>query len=48
MEFIPSTRTKAKALRLVYLSQMIKTLINAVEHPAKGIRIVEIDEIRKM
>ena len=46
LELIPSTREKAIALRLVYLSQMIRTLVFAVEHPAKGIRAIEIEEIR--
>ncbi|MEO8150129.1 MAG: SDR family oxidoreductase [Bacteroidia bacterium] len=45
-ELIPSKSKKAKALRLVYLPQMIRTLVNAAEHPTTGIRMVEIDEIR--
>ena len=47
LELIPSTREKAKALRLVYLPQMIRSLVYAVEHPAKGICTMEIEEIRK-
>ena len=48
LEFIPSTSAKAKALRLVYLDQMLKTLVYTIENPVSGKRIIEIDEIRKM
>jgi uncharacterized protein YbjT (DUF2867 family) len=48
LEIIPSTAAKAKALRMVYLSQMLRTLLFVIEHPIRGIRIVEIGEIRKM
>ena len=47
LEIIPSTSQKAKALRLVYLHQMINILIFAAENPFTGIRIIEIAEIRK-
>ena len=47
LEIIPGTSKKAKALRLVYLSQMLNTLVYAVEHPPEQARIVEIEEIRK-
>ncbi|HMH31994.1 MAG TPA: NAD(P)H-binding protein [Puia sp.] len=48
LEIIPSTAAKAKALRMVYLSQMLRTLLFVIEHPVQGIRVVEIEEIRKM
>ena len=47
LEIIPGTSTKAKALRLVNLSQMLNTLGYAVEHPPDKVRILEIDEIRR-
>ncbi|HLK28387.1 MAG TPA: NAD(P)H-binding protein [Puia sp.] len=47
LEFIPKTSQKAKALKLVYLKQMLNALTFAVENPATSIRIIEIDEIRK-
>lgn len=47
LEIIPSTSQKAKALRLVYLQQMLKALMFAIENPVEGIRIIEIGEIRK-
>ena len=46
LEWIPTTSKKARALRLVSLRQMLRTLMHAVEHPpASGVRIIEIDEI---
>jgi uncharacterized protein YbjT (DUF2867 family) len=47
LEMIPSTSQKAKALRLVYLAQMLKALLFAIKNPVEGIRIIEIAEIRK-
>ena len=49
LEWIPATSKKAKALRLVSLRQMLKTLMYAVEHPpASGVVVREIEEIRRM
>lgn len=49
LEWIPSTSQKAKALRLVTLKQMLHTLLYAIENmPATGVRIIEIDGIRKI
>lgn len=48
LEWIPATAQKAKALRLVSIHQMLRTLVFAIEHPAHGIRILEIAAIRKM
>jgi uncharacterized protein YbjT (DUF2867 family) len=42
---IPSTAGSAKRLGLVTHDQMLASLIDAVEHPAAGIRIVEVPEI---
>ena len=47
LEWIPSTAEKAKALRLVYLNQMMKVLVYAIENPPQGIRVIEIADIRK-
>ncbi len=47
LELIPSTSQKVKALRLVYLKQMLNALMFAAENPVNGTRIIEIDEIRK-
>jgi uncharacterized protein YbjT (DUF2867 family) len=48
MEIIPATARKARALRLVSLTQMLQTLVFAIEHPLAGTRIFEVSEIRKM
>jgi uncharacterized protein YbjT (DUF2867 family) len=46
MGALPATRKSAQRLGLVTLSQMIGTLTAAVEHPASGIRIFEVPQIR--
>lgn len=43
---IPATRASARRLGLVTDRQMIATLAGAVENPARGVRIVEVPEIR--
>jgi uncharacterized protein YbjT (DUF2867 family) len=44
---IPASREGARRLGLVTLSQMIRALVGALEHPpAKGMTIVEVPEIR--
>jgi uncharacterized protein YbjT (DUF2867 family) len=48
LEVIPQTKQKAKALRLVYLKQMLNTLIHAVEHQPDNTQIIEIERIRQM
>ena len=45
-ELIPSTRATALRLGLVRLEEMLGALVFAVEHPASGIRIVEVPAIR--
>ncbi|HTR64407.1 MAG TPA: NAD(P)H-binding protein [Terriglobales bacterium] len=44
---IPATREGARRLGLVTLKQMTLTLANAVNHPAQGIRIVTVPQIRQ-
>jgi uncharacterized protein YbjT (DUF2867 family) len=46
MELLPSTRAGARRLGLVTLEQMIHALVHAVENPCRGVRIVEVPEIR--
>jgi uncharacterized protein YbjT (DUF2867 family) len=46
MELLPSTREGATRLGLVTLEQMVRALVNAIETPAQGVRIVEVPEIR--
>src|SRR6185437_5395760 len=48
LELISSTSKKAKALRLVSIHQMLKALLYAVQNPPDNLRIMEIDEIRKI
>lgn len=45
-EWLPATRAGARRLGLVTLEQMIMSLVQAVESPARGVRIVEVPEIR--
>jgi len=44
---IPATQSSAKRLDLVTLSQMTSALVQAVEHPAQGIRIWEVPRIKE-
>jgi len=46
MEWLPATRPGAIRLGLVTLEQMCQALVRAVETPAKGVRIVEVAQIR--
>ncbi len=46
LERIPSTREQAKRLGLVTIDQMLKTMVNAIENPVEGIRVVEVAKIR--
>jgi uncharacterized protein YbjT (DUF2867 family) len=43
---LPSTRQGAERLGLVTLDQMVAAMIDAVEHPPRGIRVVEVPEIK--
>jgi uncharacterized protein YbjT (DUF2867 family) len=47
MELMPGKRETARRLGLVKLNQMINALVDAVENPAEGIRVVEVPEIRR-
>jgi len=46
-ERIPSTRKAALRLGLVTVAQIVSALVHAVENPARGIKILEVPEIRK-
>jgi hypothetical protein len=46
MELIPATRTGAQRLGLVTREQMIGALLDAVENPCQGLRVVEVPKIR--
>jgi hypothetical protein len=46
MEQIPSTRESAQRLGLVTLQQMVGALVQSVENPANGVRILGVPEIR--
>lgn len=46
MERLPSTRDSARRLGLVTIDQMLAALVNAVENPAAGIRVIEVPQIR--
>jgi uncharacterized protein YbjT (DUF2867 family) len=46
MELLPVTREGARRLGLVTLEQMTRVLVNAVENPCSGVRIIEVPEIR--
>lgn len=46
MEVLPPTRESARRLGLVTLDQMIATMANAVEEPARGVRVIDVPGIR--
>ena len=43
---IPAMRDSARRLGLVTLSQMLEALVYAVENPSRGVRILEVPDIR--
>jgi 16S rRNA C967 or C1407 C5-methylase (RsmB/RsmF family) len=45
-EAFPPTRELALRLGLVTVAQMVSALVAAVEHPASGLRIVDVPAIR--
>ena len=47
MGAIPSKRATAVRLGLVTLQQMVAALVDAIENPAQGIRIIEVPDIRR-
>ena len=48
MERIPSTRESAQRLGLVTIEQMVGALVQSVETPAQGVRILGVPKIRKL
>jgi uncharacterized protein YbjT (DUF2867 family) len=46
MEVLPFTREGARRLGLVTLEQMVMALVEAVESPVQGLRVVEVPQIR--
>jgi uncharacterized protein YbjT (DUF2867 family) len=47
LECIPATRAAARRLGLVTIDQMLSALVQAVEKPGPGIRVMEVPEIRQ-
>lgn len=47
LEALPATRESAGRLGLVRWRQVVAALRDAVEHPAAGVRVMEVAEIRK-
>ena len=47
MGAIPATRESARRLGLVTIEQMVAALARAVERPARGVRVMEVPEIRE-
>jgi uncharacterized protein YbjT (DUF2867 family) len=45
-ERLPATRDTARRLGLVTLRQMVDALVRAVENPADGVRVMEVEAIR--
>ena len=46
MELLPFTRDGAQRLGLVTLEQMVMALVEAVESPVQGLRVIGVPEIR--
>lgn len=46
LERISSTREQTKRLGLVTIDQMVRTMLNAIENPANGVRILDVADIR--
>jgi uncharacterized protein YbjT (DUF2867 family) len=47
-ERLPATRESARRLGLVTISQMLDTLVWAVENPTGGVRILDVPKIREL
>lgn len=43
---LPSTRESARRLGLVTIDQMVAAMVRAVEEPARGVRVLEVPQIR--
>lgn len=46
-ELLPAAQETARRLGLVTLEQITAALVEAVDHPAQGVRVVEVPQIRK-
>lgn len=46
-ERLPATKDAARRLGLVTLKQMVRALLEAIESPCRGTRILEVPEIRR-
>jgi hypothetical protein len=46
LERIPATRASALRLGFVKYEQMVRALVHAVEHPARGVTVVDVSAIR--
>ena len=47
LERLPSTRESARRLGLVTVSQIVHALVDAIEHPPQGARIVGVPEMKR-
>ena len=48
LEYVPATVASARRLGLVTIQQMVAALVWNIEHPANGIRIVDVPGIRAL
>lgn len=46
LEALPSTRESARRLGMIRIDQMVEALVRAVERPIRGIRIVEVPQLK--
>jgi uncharacterized protein YbjT (DUF2867 family) len=47
-ERLPSTADGARRLGMITLADMVAALVWAVEHPAEGVRVLEVPEMRRL
>jgi hypothetical protein len=48
LERIPGTRDTTRRLGLVTIAQMLEALVDAVEHPAIGPRVLDVPALRRL
>jgi hypothetical protein len=48
LECLPATAASARRLGLVTIEQMIAALMWTIEHPADGVRIIDVPGIRAL
>jgi uncharacterized protein YbjT (DUF2867 family) len=48
LRLLPPTREGARRLGLVTLNQMVRALVEAIENPAQGVRILAVPEIQSV